>query len=424
MSKQNGKPMVVIIGGGFGGLYAAKGLVNKLVSVTLIDRKNHHTFQPLLYQVATASLSPGDIATPLRHSLYNTKNIGVMLGEVVGVDKIARRVKLVGGDEFDFDYLIVAAGARHSYFGHDEWEHDAPGLKSLEDAIGIRRRILYAFEEAEREAFLTGDHRPLHFAIIGGGPTGVELAGAIADISRNAMAKDFRKIDPTKARISIFEGSPRVLGMYSENLSAKAKRQLEELDVEVQTESRVTAIEQGRIKVGEEWITTTTTFWATGVAASPLGKQLNAETDKAGRIFVRPDLSIPDDTNIFVIGDMASLKDVSGTLVPGLASAAMQEGKATAANILRDLRGEQRVPFKYNDRGSMATIGRNRAVAQIGKVELSGYVARMAWAIVHIALLGGTRNRLMVFREWLWARYTRERSARLITDNSYSEKPG
>jgi NADH dehydrogenase len=422
MSKQNATPKVVIIGGGFGGLYAAKRLVNKPVSVTLIDRKNHHTFQPLLYQVATAVLSPGEIATPLRHALYNTKNVDVILGLVAGIDIAERLVKLENGGEIGFDYLIVAAGARHSYFGHDEWEGEAPGLKTIEDATAIRRRLLSAFEEAERKSYLTGDHLPLHFAIIGGGPTGVELAGAIADISRHAMAKDFHKIDPAKARISIFEGSPRVLGMYSEKISAAAKRQLEELGVEVHTQSRVTSVEKGRIKVGEEWIPTSTIFWATGVAASPLGKQLSTETDKAGRVSVRPDLSIPGDKDIFVIGDMASLKDVSGTLVPGLAAAAMQEGRATAANILRDLRGKERVPFKYNDKGSMATIGRNRAVAQIGKIELTGYVARMVWAVVHIALLGGTRNRFMVFREWLWARYTRERSARLITENSYPEK--
>jgi NADH dehydrogenase len=419
MNKQNEIPKVVIIGGGFGGLSAAKGLANKPVSVTLIDRKNHHTFQPLLYQVATAVLSPGEIATPLRHSLYNARNVDVILGEVIACDRTARKVTLDDGVEIAFDYLIVAAGARHAYFGHDEWEHDAPGLKTVEDATSIRRRILQAFETAERQAYLTGSYEPLHFAIIGGGPTGVELAGAIADIARKAMAKDFRKIDPTKARISIYEGSPRVLGMFSENLSSKAKKQLNELGVEVHTGSIVTSVEQGRIKVVEEWIPTTVTLWATGVAASPLGKRLGANTDKAGRVSVQPDLSIPDDKNMFVIGDMASLKDVSRKLVPGLASAAMQGGKATAANILRDLRGEARLPFKYKDKGSMATIGRNRAVAQVGKREFSGYVARMLWAVVHIALLDGVHNRYMVFREWLWARYTRERSARLIVGDTH-----
>ena len=417
----NGRPKVVIVGGGFGGLYTAKRLANRPVSVTLIDRKNHHTFQPLLYQVATSVLSPGEIAAPLRHVLFKAKNVEVILGEVTGFDTATRKVLLDGGGELEFDYLVVAAGARHSYFGHDEWERCAPGLKTVEDATEIRGRILRAFESAEREAHLTGAYPPLHFAIIGGGPTGVELAGAIADIARRAMSEDFRLIDPTRARISIFEGSPRVLGMYSEKLSDSAKRQLEELGIDVHTGSMVTAVEPGRIKVGEKWILTTVTLWATGVAASPLGRLLPAETDRAGRVFVEPDLTLKSDKNVFVIGDMASLKDVKGTAVPGLAAAAMQEGKATAANILRDVRGEARVPFKYWDKGSMATIGRNRAVAQMGRLELSGYLARMMWAVVHVALLGGARSRLMVLREWLWARYTRERSARLITDNTYEE---
>ena len=418
----NGRAKVVIVGGGFAGLYAAKQLSNQPVSVTLVDRKNHHTFQPLLYQVATSVLSPGEIATPLRHVFANAKNVEVILGEVSGFDLGARKVMLDGGGEFEFDYLIVAAGARHSYFGHDEWEADAPGLKTVEDATEIRSRILGAFEDAEREARLTGEQPPLHFAIVGGGPTGVELAGAIADLAGRAMAKDFREIDPTQARISIFEGSPRVLGVYGEKLSASAKRQLEELGVEVNTESIVTAVEQGGLKVGEVWIPTTATFWATGVAASPLGRLLGVETDRSGRVTVEPDLSIKGDKNVFVIGDMASLKDASGALVPGLASAATQEGRATAKNILRELRGKERVPFKYWDKGSMATIGRNRAVAQVGKIGISGYIARMMWGVVHIALLLGAHNRLMVLREWLWARYTRERGARLITDNTHAER--
>lgn len=418
MSKQKENSKVIIISGGFGGLSAAKKLANKQISVTLIDRKNHHTFQILLYQVATAVLSPGDIATPLRRILSRAKNVEVILGEVIEIDKKARKIKLESGTQLEFDYLIVAAGARHSYFGHDEWEQNAPGLKTVEDATEIRRRILSAFELAESEAFLTGSHKPLHFAIIGGGPTGVELAGAIADISRKAMAKDFRRIDPAKARISIYEGSPRVLGMYSEKLSSRARQQLEELGTEVNTNSTVTEVENGRIKVGEVWIPTTVTLWATGVAASPLGKQLSMETDRSGRVPVEPDLSIKNDKNIFVIGDMALLKDVSGITVPGLAQAASQAGKATATNILLDLQSKTRIPFKYFDKGTMATIGRNRAVMQIGKFELSGYLARLMWNIVHIALLEGNRNRLMVFREWIWARYTRERGARLITENS------
>lgn len=411
------KAKVVIIGGGFGGLQAAKALKNEPVEVTLIDRKNHHTFQPLLYQVATAVLSPGEITSTLRHSLSNAKNVKVILGEVTEIDKRTRKITLSDAGQLEFDYLIVAAGARHSYFGNDEWEQHAAGLKTIEDATKIRRQILEAFENAESEAILTGKHPPLHFAIIGGGPTGVELAGAIIDVSRKAMAKDFRAIDPTKAKVSLYEGSSRVLGMYSENLSAKAEKQLRELGVEVNLNSKVSAVEKGQIKIGDEWISTTVTLWATGVAASPLGKQLSHITDLAGRILVQPDLSIPHYRNIFVIGDMASLKDSSGKLVPGLASAAMQEGKATSKNILRDLQGKERIPFKYLDKGSMATIGRNRAIVQFGKFEFSGYFARLLWDIVHVMLLEGARNRYMVLREWFWARHTRERSARLITEN-------
>jgi NADH dehydrogenase len=407
---------VVIVGGGFGGLYAAKALAGKPVEVTLVDRKNHHTFQPLLYQVATAVLSPGEIASPLRRILHRGRNIEVILGEVVGFDLAAQRVKLKDGAELPYDYLIVAAGARHSYFGHEEWGKDAPGLKTVEDAIEIRRRVLLAFEHAERDAYLTGKHEPLSFAIIGGGPTGVELAGAIADIARRAMAKDFKAIDTTKARVTIFEGAAHVLGVYPEELSLKAEQQLRELGVEVRTNSLVSAVEPGRIKVGEEWIPASVTLWATGVAASPLGKALGAPTDRAGRVLVEPDLSLPGHPNVFVIGDMASLKDAEGKAVPGLGAAATQQGKDTAANILRELRGEKRTLFRYKDKGSMATIGRNRAVAQIGKLQFSGVIAWLLWAFVHVFLLIGFRNRLMTMREWMWAYFTRERSARLITD--------
>ncbi|HKI00531.1 MAG TPA: NAD(P)/FAD-dependent oxidoreductase [Thermoanaerobaculia bacterium] len=407
---------VVIVGGGFGGLYAAKSLAGKPVEVTLVDRKNHHTFQPLLYQVATAVLSPGEIASPLRRILHRGKNTEVLLAEVVGFDLAARRVKLKDGAELPYDYLIVAAGARHSYFGHEEWAEDAPGLKTVEDAIEIRRRVLLAFEHAEREAYLTGKHQPLSFAIIGGGPTGVELAGAIADIARRAMAQDFKVIDTTTARVTVFEGAPHILGVYPEELSIKAERQLRELGVEVRTNSLVSAVEPGRIKVGDEWIPASVTLWATGVAASPLGKALGAPTDRAGRVMVEPDMSLPGHPNVFVIGDMASLKDADGKVVPGLGAAATQQGKDTAANILRDLRGEPRVPFRYRDKGSMATIGRNRAVAQIGKLQFSGLIAWLLWAFVHVFLLIGFRNRLMTMREWMWAYFTRERSARLITD--------
>jgi NADH:ubiquinone reductase (H+-translocating) len=416
MIEEKNWPRVVIIGGGFGGLNAAQELANKSVYVTLIDRKNHHTFQPLLYQVAATVLSPGEIATPLRHTFKDAKNINVILGEVATIDIKAHKVKLVDGAVFDFDYLIVAAGARHSYYGHKKWEKYAPGLKTIEDATEIRCRILQAFEAAEREALVRKKYQPLHFAIIGGGPTGVELAGAIADISRHALRADFRAIDPAKARISIYETAPRLLGNYSASLATKAEKQLAEIGVDVYPNSVVSAIEKGRIKVGKEWIEASVILWATGVTASPLGKQLAARTTKTRRVPVRSDLSISKDKNIFVIGDMAALKDATGKLVPALAAVATQQGKAAAKNILRDLAGKTRLSFEYNDKGSMATIGRNRTIAQIGNCEFSGFFAWLIWDVVHLALLDGVRNRVMVFREWLWAHYTQERSARLITD--------
>src|SRR5215213_7721108 len=333
------KPKVVIVGGGFGGLWAAKHLANKPVDVLLIDRKNHHVFQPLLYQVATAVLSPGEIAQPIRRILHYAKNTEVILGEVVGFDVENNKVVLDDGTAVAFDYLIVAAGSRHAYFGHDEWEVSAPGLKTLEDAVEIRRRVLLAFELAEREAYLTGLHEPLNFVVVGGGPTGVELAGAIADIARQALAKDFKAIDTRKTRVMLFEGSDRVLGTFAADLSESAKSQLEDLGVEVRLNSFVTDIAPGKVKVGEEWINCEVVLWATGVAASPIGKMLGAETDKAGRVFVQPDLSLPGHKNVFVIGDMASLKQENGQPVPGVSPAAMQMGTATAKNILIDLKG-------------------------------------------------------------------------------------
>lgn len=411
-------PQVIIIGGGFGGLQAAKSLSKSDVEITLIDRKNHHTFQPLLYQVATAVLSPGEIASPIRRILHNYKNVEVILGEVVGIDKENKRVKLQDNSEISFDYLIVAAGARHSYFGHDEWEQDAPGLKTIEDAVEIRRRVLLAFELAEREAILTGTHAPLIFAVVGAGPTGVELAGAIAGIARQALAKDFKAINTKKTRVLLYEGADRVLGTFPQDLSAKAEEQLRDLGVEVFKNRFVTDIAPGRIKVGDSWLECSIVIWATGVSASPLGKALSAETDKAGRVLVEPDLSLPGHKNIFVIGDMASLKDEAGVQVPGLAPAAQQEADLAAANIERDLQGEPRKNFKYRDKGTMATIGRNRAVAQIGSWHSSGFIAWLLWLFVHILILIGFRNRIFVLSEWFWAYLTRERSARLITGDA------
>jgi NADH dehydrogenase len=422
MNQSKNKPKVVIIGGGFGGLQAAKELGKLPVEVTLIDRKNHHTFQPLLYQVATAVLSPGEIASPIRRILHRYKNVEVILGEVVGFDLAKQTVRLEqcasGTGEIPYDYLIVAAGARHSYFGHDEWESDAPGLKTIEDAVEIRRRVLLAFELAEREAYLTGTHEPLNFVVVGGGPTGVEMAGAIAGIARQALEQDFKAIDTTKARVMLFEGSPKVLGTFAEELSERAKKDLEDLGVEVRVNSLVTQIEDGRVKVGDEWIDCSVAVWATGVAASPLGKQLGAETDRAGRVAVNSDLTVANYQNVFVIGDMASLKQENGQPVPGVAPAAMQMAENAAANISRDLKNEPRKPFVYKDKGSMATIGRNKAIAEIGSWKLTGFIAWCAWLFVHIISLIGFRNRLSVMTEWVWAYFTRERSARLITGDA------
>lgn len=421
MSKTPQPPKVVIVGGGFGGLHAAKALSNQAVDVTLIDRKNHHTFQPLLYQVALAVLSPAEIASSLRHILHTSRNVQIILGEVVGFDITARRVQLSDGTALDYDYLIVAAGARHAYFGHDEWERDAPGLKTIEDAVEIRSRLLLAFETAERDAHFTGRHTPLSFAVIGGGPTGVELAGAIADLARRALTKDFRAIDTTQTRVRLYEGSPRILGLYSEATSWSATEQLRQLGVEVCTESLVTAVEPGRIKVRDEWIATDVTLWATGVAPSPLGPALGAATDRAGRVCIEQDLSVPGHRDIFVIGDMSALIDANGRQVPGLAAAAIQQGQAAAVNILRDIRGAPRLPFRYRDLGSMATIGHHRAVAEIGSLKLSGMVAWLLWSIVHVFLLIGFRNRVAVMGRWVWTYVTREGSSPLITDYQQAE---
>jgi NADH:ubiquinone reductase (H+-translocating) len=413
------RPKVIIVGGGFGGLWAANALANKPVDVALIDRKNHHVFQPLLYQVATAVLSPGEIATPIRRILHYAKNIEVILGEVLDFDPTHHQVILDDGASMKYDYLIVAAGARHSYFGHDDWEVSAPGLKTVEDAVEIRRRVLLAFELAERQAYLNGEHEHLNFVVVGGGPTGVEMAGAIAGIAREALANDFKAIDTRKARVILFEGSDRVLGTFTPDLSASAKEQLEDLGVEVRLNSFVTDIEPGKVKVGEEWINCDVVVWATGVAASPLGKHLGVETDKAGRVLVNPDLTIPGCDRTFVIGDMASIKQENGEPVPGVSPAAMQMGTATAKNILADLAGRPRTDFKYVDKGSMATIGRNKAIAHVWGLKMKGFIAWVFWLFLHVFFLIGFRNRFVVMTEWAWAYLTRERSARLITGDAH-----
>ena len=411
-----GRPRVVIVGGGFGGLWTAKGLANQAVDVTLVDRKNHHVFQPLLYQVATAVLSPGEIAQPIRRILHKAKNIEVILGEVVGFDVAAAGVKLAGGAELPYDYLVISAGARHSYFGHD-WESAAPGLKTIEDAVEIRRRILLAFELAEREAYLNGDKRSLTFAVVGGGPTGVELAGAIAGIARQALALDFKAIDTRRSKVILFEGTDKILGSFGRDLSKSAKSQLESLGVKVRLNSLVTEIEPGRLQVGEEWVDCDVVLWATGVAASPLGKALGAEVDQAGRVLVNPDLSIANAANVFVIGDMAMIMQ-DGEAVPGVSPAAMQMGTSTAENILRETRGEPRQNFRYVNKGTMATIGRSRAIADLGGFQFKGFIAWLMWLFLHVFFLIGFRNRIAVVLDWFWAYLTRERSARLITGDA------
>lgn len=407
-------PRVVIVGAGFGGLQAALHLARLPVQITLIDRRNHHTFQPLLYQVATAGLSPGEIAAPIRWIVRGRRNIEVLLGEVQGFDLAQRRVKLPDL-EIPYDYLIVAAGASHAYFGHDEWEPFAPGLKTIEDALEIRRRVLLAFELDERQAASGGLQQPLNFVIVGGGPTGVELAGTLAEISRRVLANEFQSIDPKSTRIILLEGGPRILPAYPEDLSRSAEEQLRHLGVDVRTSTMVTGVEPGAVHMGETHLFAAVILWAAGVAASPLGKKLGTPIDRAGRVLVNPDLSIPGHPEVFVIGDLASLKDEGGKTVPGVAPAAMQQGRATAHNIGRELRGEPRRNFHYVNKGNLATIGRAAAVAEFGRVHISGFLAWLSWLFVHIFFLIGFRNRILVMIQWAWSYFTYERGARLIT---------
>src|ERR1700680_4151530 len=407
-------PRVVIVGAGFGGLTAARRLSRHPLRLTLIDRKNHHTFQPLLYQVATAGLSPGEIAAPIRWVVRASPNVEVLLGEVQDFD-LARRVVKLADLEISYDYLIVAAGAGHSYFGHDEWEPLAPGLKTIEDALEIRRRVLLAFELAEREAARGGGQVQLNFVIVGGGPTGVELAGTLSEIARRALADEFNSIDPKRTRIILLEGGPRILPAYPEDLSRRAEEQLRGLEVEVHTSTMVTGVEPAAVRMGATSLPAAVILWAAGVAASPLGKKLGAPLDRAGRVLVNPDLSIPGHPEIFVIGDLAALKDEAGQRVPGVAPAAIQQGKATARNIGRDLEGKPRQSFHYVNKGGLETIGGAAAIAQFGKIHISGFVAWLSWLFVHIFFLIGFRNRLIVLIQWAWSYFTYERGARLIT---------
>jgi len=408
------EPHVVIVGGGFAGLTAARALAERPVRVTLLDRRNHHVFQPLLYQVATAGLSATDIAAPLRRILRRQANVTVLLAEVLRVDPAARKVILADG-EVDYDFLILATGATHSYFGHDEWARHAPGLKTLEDALLIRRRTLLAFELAERETDAERRGQLLTFVVIGGGPTGVELAGTLVEIAHHTLRREFRRIDPAEARVVLIEGLDRVLPTYPPDLSEKARRQLERLGAQVRTGARVTSVDADGVWLGTERLAARTVLWAAGVAASPVGRSLGAPLDRAGRVQVEADLSLPGHREVFVTGDLAALEQ-DGRPVPGVAPAAMQMGRHAARNILRVLRGEPRQPFRYVDKGSLATIGRRAAVAVFGRFKLWGFPAWAAWLGVHIFFLIGFRNRLVVMLEWALAYVTYQRNARLILE--------
>ncbi len=415
-------PRVVIVGAGFGGLNAAQKLASAPVQITIIDRKNFHTFQPLLYQVATAGLSPGEIAAPIRSIFRSHKNIEVLMAEATGLD-LDRRVVHTAERDIPYDYLIVAAGAGHSYFGHEDWEPFAPGLKTMEDALEIRRRVLLAFELAERQAAAGASTPALNFVVVGGGPTGVELAGMLAEISHHALVHEFRSIDPARTHILLIEGGPRLLPAYSEDLSRSAEEQLKHLGVEVRTSAIVTQVEAGAVHVGDTRFPATVTLWAAGVAASPLGEKLGVPLDRAGRVQVEPDLSIPQHPDVFVIGDLAAAKDEQGKQLPGVAPAAIQQGKFVAKVIRAEVNAlpekSARPAFHYWDKGSLATIGRAAAVAQFGKIHISGYIAWLSWLFIHILFLIGFRNRLLVFIQWAWSYMTYERAARLITGSTY-----
>jgi len=407
-------PHIVIIGGGFGGLYTARGLKHADADITVVDQHNYHLFQPLLYQVATAALNPSDIAAPIRGILRHQKNVSVILGKAESIDVDRKRVLLADG-ELSYDFLVVATGATHSYFAHPEWERCAPGLKTIEDALEIRRRVLLAFEAAEREEDPAKQQAWLTFVIIGAGPTGVELAGALSEIARKTMVRDFRRIRPESARVILLEGRERVLPPYPPDLSEKARRQLVDLGVEVITGAIASDVTDHEVRIGDRVIPTRTVLWGAGVQASPLARSLGAPLDKAGRVLVEPDLTIPGHKDVFVIGDLAAFRQYDGSFVPGVAPAAIQEGQHTAYNLDRALEGQPLRAFHYNDKGSLATIGRAAAVGDFGRLKLSGFLAWFAWLAIHIFFLIGFRNRFLVITQWAWAYVTYQRSARLIT---------
>lgn len=420
-------PRVVVVGGGFGGINTAKELLRRGpadLRITIVDRRNHHLFQPLLYQVAMAGLSPADITMPIRAIFKGQKRVAVRLGTVLDVDVDTRRVITDTGD-IEYDYLVLAAGATHAYFGHDEWEEYAPGLKTVEQATEIRRRVLTAFERAEIEPDPMEKRRLLTFVVVGGGPTGVELAGALGELSRHTLVRDFRSIDPGLARVILIEGGDRILQGFDRELAVAAARSLEHLGVTVWTNTRVTEIDEQGVQAGDERVQAATVLWAAGVRSSFLGERLGAKTDAAGRVEVMRDLSLPGHPEVFVIGDMARMVDDNGELVPGVAPAAIQQGVHAARNIVADIAGGTREPFQYWDKGMLATIGRASAVMQTGRLKWTGFLAWLAWCFVHILYLIGFRNRLLVFVQWVWSYIAYRRGARLITEHEWRlpEKP-
>ena len=414
----------MIVGGGFGGLWAAKRLARAPVDVLLIDRRNHHVFSPLLYQVATAGLSPGDIASPIRWILRSQRNLKVWLADAKGVD-VKRNVVQLADGEVAYDHLILAAGSQPTYFGHDDWAQHARGLKTLEDALAMRQKVLIAFERAEREPDRDKQRKLLTFVIIGGGATGVELAGAVAEISRHALTHEFRSIHPETARVILIEGGPEVLATYVPPLSAFARRSLERLGVAVWTGTRVSAIESGLIRMGSETLEAETILWAAGVVAAPIGASLGAPLDRAGRVLINPDLTAPGCERVYVVGDMASLNGADGKPLPGVSQVAMQQASWAADNIVRTIKGLARTAFVYRNLGNMATIGRNKAIGDLGWIRIKGYFAWWFWLLLHIFWLIGFRNRLTVMTQWAFSYFTYQRSTRLITgdDERWDDSP-
>lgn len=416
-------PHLVVVGGGFAGLWATRALARERIRITLVDRRNHHLFQPLLYQVATAGLSAPDIAAPLRHILGHQRNVEVRLGEVVAIDKQARQIRMADGSALDYDSLLLATGATHAYFGNDQWADDAPGLKTLDDAIALRRKLLLAFERAEAEPDPAKKAAWLSFAIVGGGPTGVELAGTLAEIARHTLRNEFRHIDPASAKVRLVEAGPRVLSSFPEVLSLKARRQLEKLGVEVLTGTPVSDIDSQGFKLGDQFVPARTVVWAAGVAASPLARTLDVPLDRAGRVQVQPDLTLPGHPELFVAGDLAALDQANGKPVPGVAPAAKQMGKYVAEVICARLHGKPEPgPFKYADYGNLATIGRMAAIVHLGRLQLSGILAWWFWLAAHVFFLIGFRNRIVVLLNWAVAYWSYQRSARIIFGDDQDDR--